>query len=82
MVFICLSILLICPDQMNFAILATVVLNMASMGVNEKSIMTGTVIAVAIICVLLRMPMPAPISREVKIPAAMTAIKRIPAYSV
>ena len=50
---------------------------MASIGRNANTIMAGTVIEVAIIWVLQKVPMAAPRTREVTIPAAITSRKSI-----
>ena len=62
--------------------MATVSLNMDSIGANDISIITGTVREVAIICVRLTMPMAAPASRDARMPTAITAMKTSPSRSV
>ena len=69
------SMMLICSEKMNLAALAMVLLNFDSMGRKAKSIMTGTVMDVAIIWVLLMVPIAAPVRREVRMPIAIIVIK-------
>lgn len=66
---------LICSEYRIVAIFWILELNRDNMGTKEKSIMTGVVIEVAIICVLLRMPMIAPVSKEVRMPVDIMVIK-------
>ena len=70
-----LSIMLICSEYMNFAIFPIVVLNIDSIGINEKIIITGTATEDAMICVLLQIPIAAPISTDAKMPIAIIIIK-------
>ncbi len=60
------------------AILEAVALNMEIMGRKEKNIITGTVMEVAIICVLLKVPIAAPSSRDARMPKDRMHRKEIP----